>query len=103
LIVLKEKEKVIAYKRFEVIEEHCFADDVDTWSQYHPRIREVVEGVIETLSRMPKYGELLLERENDFVLQTNPVGSIPSFWILYHVDFTNEKVYLLSIHPVLKI
>jgi len=45
---------VIAYKRFEVIEEHCFADDVDIWSQYHPRIREVVEGVIETLSRMPK-------------------------------------------------
>lgn len=84
----------------EVIEEPTFQKAIDRLgSQYQRLQNEVHEAITWKLGRDPQAGKLFDDRFGHRIYTTPPIGSLPSFWILYRYDEKEGKVYLLSLAP----
>ncbi len=81
-------------------ENELFTESVDNLRKIYPRIDEIFQAVTWTLARHPFAGTRLPNDPEYYVFETTPIGTTPSFWILYHFD--DDIVDLLSIGPVNK-
>lgn len=82
-----------------IVEEHHFKDRIEELKKQYDRIYDVLTGISWLLGKHPTAGRSCENPPMHYVFKTIPIGSTPSFWVLYRFDESEKKVYLLSIHP----
>lgn len=84
-----------------IIQEKNYSDSIDALSETYPRFNEVQDDIEWALGKNALLGISCEDDLSHRIYKTNPVESIPIFWVLYRFDASEKKVYLLSIIPAI--
>jgi hypothetical protein len=85
---------------FTIIEEPSFQNKIDTLKDKYPRIyNDVHETLTWALGKNPDIGEPVIGELDHRIVKTTAVGETPSFGVLFRVDKSEGRVYLVSLTP----
>jgi len=84
----------------EIIEEHCFVEQLDELQKKYSRVYDAKDSMSWVLARSPKHGEPLDGFSDHMVAKTRMVGGTPSFRFLYKFDYENDHVHMIAIAAV---
>lgn len=79
----------------DIVEEPRYSEDLDHLRSLYSELDDVQEIISWTLSRDARIGQPLPYAPDFRVITTSPIGSTPSFWVLY--TFDTNHVYLHSL------
>jgi len=86
----------------EAIEEHSFAEQVEKLKESYPRIYEIKDAIIWTLTRNQNAGIPLPHAPEFRVYKTDSLNTEDQeFWVLFKYEPENEKVRLYTIAPII--
>lgn len=86
---------------YEVLEEHCFSEQIEKLKAIYPRIYEIKDAIIWTLSRNPILGTALPHSPDFKVFKSDSLNSEDQgFWLLFKNEKDRERVRLFSIAPI---
>jgi hypothetical protein len=86
----------------EAVEEQYFIEQLEKLKERYPRIYEIKDAIIWTLSRKPNSGTPLPNATEFRIFKTDSLNTEdPGFWVLFKYESMNERVRFFSIAPII--